>query len=128
MNQLSSATGILINGCASGFSGSRRRRRSIVSGGVETRSSSCVSSESSDPSLSSDVFDEICSTDASIDSNLASAATQAVSSLDTLKSVDSSTFSRAATTLLLSHSTKFYTVLLCLVINFFLVNFSLVVN
>lgn len=108
MNQMSGATGILINGCASLFSGSRRRR-SLALFGLSpqlpaTRSSSCSSSESTDSSLSSDVFDSICSADSSVDSSLSSAATTAVSSLDTLKSVDSSTFSRASST----HFYNFY--------------------
>ena len=98
MNQLSGATGILINGCTSGFSSGRLRRRRSVAPFIETRSSSCSSSESSDSSLSADVFDSICNTDASVDSTLASAATQAVTSLNTLKSVDSSTFSHAGLT------------------------------
>lgn len=97
LSKLSTSTGLLVTGCPA----SRRKRRDFE---IAQLRATCPTTDSSDSSFDSNTQQSVCNTDGSEDSSLSAALVQAVSSMNSVKISDSSTFSSARSRYLMNVS------------------------
>lgn len=112
LSKLSTSTGLLVTGCPA----SRRKRRDAFE--IPQMRATCPTTDSSDSSFDSNTQQSVCNTDGSEDSSLSSALVQAVSSMNSVKTSDSSTFSSARSRYFMNSSYAIFITFIITVLSF----------